>query len=249
MSPYRSLHCYLVLHLFDSDLYFEFLFDEFGFFVNSGKTVYLSIKTCFYLKNIQKMALNHTILSDLFALSKDELIEEYRKVFKSYKTLKEENEMSQQTIYELKRNLNTALNGEAFLNSELESISSVHEKEIEEITKRNQHEIEEIKLRNANLLKNNSNLENEIAELREQINSLTDALAEKPTETSVCLHNKSNGETQEKMPQIESENVELHELVESINEQLDTALKKIIEHEVSVLRFVLFRLDTEEVYQ
>ncbi|XP_017047617.1 protein Spindly [Drosophila ficusphila] len=61
---------------------------------------------------------------DLNALSVDDIVEEYKLLHNRHQQLKEQSEKDAQRIYELKRNLDTALAAEAYLTQELEQLSS-----------------------------------------------------------------------------------------------------------------------------
>ncbi|XP_001356697.2 protein Spindly [Drosophila pseudoobscura] len=61
---------------------------------------------------------------DLHALSVDDIIEEYKILHEGHQKLKTQTENDAQRIYELKRNLDTALAAEAYLTQELEQLGS-----------------------------------------------------------------------------------------------------------------------------
>jgi hypothetical protein len=61
------------------------------------------------------MSANHTILHDPNTLSPEELVLEYEKLCKSYKSLKSTQETDLQAIYELKRVIKISSQTEAYL--------------------------------------------------------------------------------------------------------------------------------------
>ncbi|XP_016982848.1 protein Spindly [Drosophila rhopaloa] len=61
---------------------------------------------------------------DLNALSVDDIVEEYKLLHDRHQQLKDQSEKDAQRIYELKRNLDTAVAAESYLTQELEQLSS-----------------------------------------------------------------------------------------------------------------------------
>lgn len=61
---------------------------------------------------------------DLDTLNVDDIVEEYKLLHDRHQQLKDQSEKDAQRIYELKRNLDTALAAESYLTQELEHLSS-----------------------------------------------------------------------------------------------------------------------------
>lgn len=76
---------------------------------------------------------NTTIVSDVFQLTKDDLISEYERLSDLYRQLKSSEDAHLQQIHEIRRNLQTATNAETYLAAELETITSVHNGELNKL--------------------------------------------------------------------------------------------------------------------
>lgn len=88
---------------------------------------------------------NTPILSDLNQLGKDDIIDEYDKLADAYRQLKLSEDAHLQQIHEIRRSLQTATNAETYLASELDSITSVHNKEMEQLRLKHGTEIDAVR--------------------------------------------------------------------------------------------------------
>ncbi|XP_023296427.2 protein Spindly [Lucilia cuprina] len=82
---------------------------------------------------------------DIINFSRDELLEEYCKLFDRFQDLRESNEADTQKIHELKRSLDTATAAQAYLTQELEQYTNSDSNEIEHDLHKTQAELLDMK--------------------------------------------------------------------------------------------------------
>lgn len=168
----------------------------------------------------------------LLELSKDDIIEEYEKLYGNNKNLQELQESYLQKIYELKKNLQTATNAEQFLSCELETISLVHEKNVSDANAKHQLELNEYKTKYANVQETNLSLETEINSAKTDVEELKHELHDKQEKEVTSQSEPISSLVLERLNKIEEENLELTNTLEDMREQLNAALKQIIQDEV-----------------
>lgn len=177
-----------------------------------------------------------TIKMDLSGYEKDDLLEEYNRLSTSYVQLKKSEDDYRQQIHELKRSYQVALNAEAFLSNELETISSMHKSELDEVTSKLHSEIEDGKSKCFAVLECNIALESEVEDLKRTVDLLRKELADKNIELENSA-NKTPVSSQtdiQRIAWLEQERIELDGNVNKLRQQLNTALKGNIQLEVFV---------------
>ena len=102
---------------------------------------------------------------DIVNLTRDELLNEYCKLFDRFQDLREANESDTQMIYELKRSLDTALASQSYLSQELEQYTNSDQSNLE-----NEHHKTQVEL--AELKKKCSKLEDSLNTLQQDYNAL-----------------------------------------------------------------------------
>lgn len=171
---------------------------------------------------------------DLSCYDKDDLLEEYNRLNTSYVHLKKSEEDYRQQIHELKRSNQIALNAEAYLSNELETISSIHKRELNELTSKLNSELEDVRSKCVSVQEDNIALESEVEDLKRTV----DLLRKELTDKNIELDN-SGGKTPltnqadiQRIAWLEQERLSLDEKAEKFREQLNTALKGNIQLEV-----------------
>lgn len=179
--------------------------------------------------------MDNSIVPDPSALTSEYLVEEYQKLTNLYINMKKTCDEDLQIIHDLKRSLKTAESGEAFLSSELESITSVHDKEIENLNAKHLETIEEIKNNDKNYREISVTLENQAEEMRNEISDLKERLL-KVTATNLDSLNKRHSLTcdVEKEIQHEKEKIDLLNSIDELKENLEVSNNKVINYAVRV---------------
>lgn len=171
---------------------------------------------------------------DLSGYEKDDLLEEYNRLSTSYVQLKKSEDDYRQQIHELKRSYQVAVNAEAFLSNELETISSMHKRELDEITSKLHSELEDGKLRCTAVLEANIALESEVEDLKRSVEKIRKELSDKNIElANNATKTPVTSQTDiQRIAWLEQERVELDGNVNKLRQQLNTALKGNIHLEV-----------------
>ncbi|KAH8240856.1 hypothetical protein KR026_006276 [Drosophila bipectinata] len=146
---------------------------------------------------------------DLSALSVDDIVEEYKLLYDRHQQLKEQSEQDAQRIHELKRNLDTALAAEAYLNQELDQMGS---QPVANTSDSEHQELEELRRKFKNLQAEQDSLQQdydqkaeEAKNLRLKLESTEKALVEKSAARSNDVHEDCLA----RLSTLEAENSEL----------------------------------------
>lgn len=184
--------------------------------------------------------MDNSIILDPSSLTNEYLIEAYQKLSNLYTNLKKTCDEDLQIIHDLKRSLKTAESGEAFLSSELESITSIHDKEIQLLNAKHIESIEGLKNNDTNYREISTTLENQAEEMRTEIIDLKERLLKV---TASNLEDSNKGQSVscdiERELQHEKEKNDLLALIDELKENVDASNNKIINYAVSFVNFFL----------
>lgn len=129
---------------------------------------------------------------DLNSLSVDDIVEEYKLLHNRHQQLKSQSDQDAQRIYELKRNLDTALAAEAYLTQELEQLSTQPQ---DTNSSWNTQELEELRRKYRNLQAEQESLQldydqkaEEARDLKAQLDARERELSERASVGSRDLH-------------------------------------------------------------
>lgn len=146
---------------------------------------------------------------DLDTLSVDDIVEEYKLLLDRHQQLKDQSEKDAQRIYELKRNLDTALAAESYLTQELEHLSN---QPVAIASGGNGQELEELRRKFKTLKEEQDVLQQDYDAKVEETRSLKDKLtaAEKNlAEKSASRSNQLHDDFFARLNALELENCEL----------------------------------------
>lgn len=174
---------------------------------------------------------------DLVNLTRDELIEEYCKLFERFQDLRESNEMDTQKIYELRRSLDTATAAQAYLSHELEQYANADDKETEMILQKTQSELQEVKRKCSKLEASLSNLQQDYNTLQEENSNINKNLEEynKNKQQQPCEDNgKVVDDLLGRVQLLENDNMDLLQKIEDFEERSVRYTLTIAEYEVGI---------------
>lgn len=185
--------------------------------------------------------MDNSIVSDPSSLTREYLVEAYQKLSNLYTNMKKTCDEDLQIIHDLKRSLKTAESGEAFLSSELESITSVHVKEIESLNAKHLETIEEMKNNDKNYREISVTLENQAEEMRNEISDLKERLLKVTANNLEVLEKRQSlsGDFEREM-QHEKEKMDLLTLIDELKETLEDSNNKVINYAVSLTFYFIF---------
>ncbi|XP_020799209.1 early endosome antigen 1 [Drosophila serrata] len=118
---------------------------------------------------------------DLNALTVDDIVEEYKLLHHRHQQLKSQSDQDAQRIYELKRNLDTALAAEAYLTQELEQLSSQPQ---QSNSSGDSLELEDLRRKYRNLQEEQESLQQDYDQKAEEAKDLKKQLEAKERELS-----------------------------------------------------------------
>ncbi|XP_037031351.1 protein Spindly isoform X2 [Bradysia coprophila] len=175
--------------------------------------------------------MNCKSVDDLSVLSRESIIREYSVLYGICNELKDSEQRQLQEIHQLRRELQTALSDKNHLSSELEIINSEHAKDIEAISEKHREDLQESKDR---LLACKDELER-VESVRDELDAMVADLKrgggeEKQIIATVPVDNNQSIYT-EKITELEVENDDLAEAVESLKAELTDALKTNLQSE------------------
>ncbi|XP_061389338.1 protein Spindly [Musca vetustissima] len=175
---------------------------------------------------------------DIINFTRDELLEEFCKLFDRYQDLKESNEADTQKIHELKRSLDTAVAAQAYLSQELEQYTSSEncQDDANELQK-TLSELAELRKRYSKLELSYNTLQQDHNALLEENAMLTKTVEElnkrKESEPAV-VESKSSEEDLQRIQMLETENMDLLEKMEDFQEQTVRYTLTIAEYEKNI---------------
>ncbi|XP_037810802.1 protein Spindly [Lucilia sericata] len=159
---------------------------------------------------------------DIINFSRDELLEEYCKLFDRFQDLRESNEADTQKIHELKRSLDTATAAQAYLTQELEQYTNSDSNEIEHDLHKTQAELLDMK-------KKYGKLEGSFTTLQQDYNALLEENAKIAHDLEESLKRKEHVpkeiDTQitddylMRIQALENENMDLLQKIEDFEER------------------------------
>lgn len=179
---------------------------------------------------------------DIINYSRDELLEEYCKLFDRFQDLRESNEADAQKIYALKRSLDTATAAQSYLSQELEQYTNSDNIEIEKKLQKSQAELIEVKKKYGKLEISFTGLQQDYNLLLEENSKLTQNL-----EDTVKRKEQSSNEVDPKIfddyvlriQVLENENIDMLQRIEEFEERSVCYTLAIAECEVRVMSIVL----------
>ncbi|EDV57639.2 protein Spindly [Drosophila erecta] len=146
---------------------------------------------------------------NLNTLSVDDIVEEYKLLHDRHQHLKDQSEKDAQKIYELKRNLDTALAAESYLTQELEQLSS---QPVASNSEGNSQELEELRRKFKTLKEEQDGLQQDYDAKVEETQALKDKLAAAEKELADKTASRSNDlhdDCSARLNALELENCEL----------------------------------------
>ncbi|XP_073822463.1 spindle apparatus coiled-coil protein 1 spindly [Musca autumnalis] len=159
---------------------------------------------------------------DILNFSRDELLEEFCKLFDRYQDLKESNEADTQKIHELKRSLDTATAAQAYLSQELEQYTSSENNQDDNELQKALSELAELRKRHSKLELSYNTLQQDHNALLEENAALTKTIEEltkrKESEPAV-VECKTSEEDLQRIQMLECENMDLLQKMEDFQEQ------------------------------
>lgn len=111
----------------------------------------------------------NTIVADVETLAQDDLVDIYKKLADSYRSVKEENDKCKQNLHHQTQQSKMLINSQNDLQNELENINSIHKIELEELTKKNAAAIENSKELNQELISDKNQLEQKVVDLNKVV--------------------------------------------------------------------------------
>ncbi|KAM7353157.1 spindle apparatus coiled-coil protein 1 spindly [Cochliomyia hominivorax] len=159
---------------------------------------------------------------DIINFTRDELLEEYCKLFDRFQDLRESNEADTQKIHELKRSLDTATAAQAYLSQELEQYTNSDSNEVENELHKTQAELMETKKKYNKLEISFNTLQQDYNNLLEENAKITENLEEslkrKEQEPKV-LDTQVVDEYLVRIQVLENENMDLLQKIEDFEER------------------------------
>ncbi|XP_017075911.2 protein Spindly [Drosophila eugracilis] len=156
---------------------------------------------------------------DLSALSVDDIVEEYKLLHDRHQQLKDQSEKDAQRIYELKRNLDTALAAESYLTQELEHLSS---QPVVNKSGADSQELEELRRKYKALKEEQDTLQLDYDSNVEESRKLRDKLAATERELADKAASKSNDPHEDFMSRFNALELENCELMQKLADYEDS---------------------------
>lgn len=172
---------------------------------------------------------------DIINYTRDELLEEFCKLFDRYQDLKEANEADTQKIHELKRSLETAQAAEAYLSQELEQYTNSDNNEDDNELQKSLSELADLRKRYTKLEASYSALQQDHNALLEENATLTrnlEELSRRKENEPVVVESKTSEEDLQRIQMLEYENMDLLQKMEDFQEQTVRYTLTIAECEV-----------------
>ncbi|XP_075153588.1 spindle apparatus coiled-coil protein 1 spindly [Haematobia irritans] len=160
---------------------------------------------------------------DIMNFTRDELMDEFCKLFDRYQDLRESNEADTQKIHELKRNLETAIAAQSYLSQELEQYTNVENNKDDNELQKALTELTELKKRYGKLEESYNSLQQDHNALLEENANLAQNLEEvsrRKENISLDVSSKTSEEDMQRIQMLESENTDLLEKMEDFQEQM-----------------------------
>lgn len=159
---------------------------------------------------------------DIINFTRDELLEEYCKLFDRFQDLRESNEADTQKIHELKRSLDTATAAQAYLSQELEQYTNSDSNELENELHKTQADLSDMKKKYSKLEVSFNALQQDYNNLLEENNkisqNLEDSLKRKEQEPKE-VDTKVIDEYLLRIQALENENMDLLQKIEDFEER------------------------------
>ncbi|XP_039497926.1 protein Spindly [Drosophila santomea] len=155
---------------------------------------------------------------DLNTLTVDDIVEEYKLLHDRHQQLKDQSEKDAQRIYELKRNLDTALAAESYLTQELEQLSS---QPVASNSGGNCQELEELRRKFKALKEEQDVLQQDYDAKVEETNTLKDKLAAAEKEVADKSASRSNDLHEDCSARLNALELENSELMQKLAEYED----------------------------
>lgn len=177
-----------------------------------------------------------SIIASPSALAAEDLIDEYEKIAKFYRKLKDKTEKCEQEMFQLKRNLQLSDNRETYLNQELESITESHEKELADANFKYNTETQDLRARLTNMKQANGDLEAEMECLKNEIIAIKSSA--KATDTCQCV-NKTNESVLsishiEYLEKLEADRMNMLHDIDELKEKLLESMQNIARNETEI---------------
>lgn len=183
---------------------------------------------------------------DIINFTRDELLEEFCKLFDRYQDLKESNEADTQKIHELKRSLDTAVAAQAYLSQELEQYTSNESNQDDNELQKALSELAELRKRYSKLEISYNTLQqdhNALLEENAQLTKNIEELNKRKEQEPAVVESKISEEDLQRIQMLETENMDLLEKMEDFQEQTVRYTLTIAECEVEFNKqteFLLF---------
>ncbi|XP_065355908.1 protein Spindly [Calliphora vicina] len=159
---------------------------------------------------------------DIINFSRDELLEEYCKLFDRFQELRESNEVDTQKIHELRRSLETATAAQAYLSQELEQYTNSDSNDLENDLHKTQADLVEMKKKYGKLEVSFTALQQDYNTLLEENTKIAQNLEEslkrreqQPKEVDTQI----SDEYLQRIQMLENENMDLLQKIEDFEER------------------------------
>lgn len=177
-----------------------------------------------------------TIISDVSALSADDLVTEYNKLANHYRNTKEYVEKCEQELFEVKRNMELSSKREKFLNQELESITEVHEKELIDATNKHNVEINHFRSRVAQAEQMIADSDAEIERMKEEMDAVSKDLKTKQaiqhdTTENTCVLSDSQLEY---FGKLEKDQMNILQDLDTLKDKLKETVQQLARKEIEL---------------
>ncbi|XP_017110690.1 protein Spindly [Drosophila elegans] len=156
---------------------------------------------------------------DLNALSVDDIVEEYKLLHDRHQQLKVQSDQDAQRIYELKRNLDTALAAEAYLTQELEQLSS---QPVASKSGADSQELEELRRKYKSLKEEQDILQQDYDSKVEESSKLQDKLAAFEKQLADKSATRSTDTHEDCLARLNALELENSELMQKLSEYEDS---------------------------
>ncbi|XP_059221975.1 protein Spindly [Stomoxys calcitrans] len=160
---------------------------------------------------------------DILNYTRDELVEEFCKLFDRYQDLREASEADTQKIHELKRSLEVSVAAQTYLSQELEQYTNAENNEQENELQKALNELTELKKRYGKLEASYNALQQDHNTLLEENANLTHNLEEISRRRDVeplDVTNKTSEEDLQRIQMLENENMDLLQKMEEFQEEI-----------------------------
>lgn len=182
---------------------------------------------------------------DIVNLTRDELLNEYCKLFDRFQDLREANESDNQKIHELKRSLDTAVAAQSYLSQELEQYTNSDQSNVENELHKTQVELVELKKKCGKLEASFNTLQQDYNALLEENSTISKNL-EEALKYKELVSAKDEPITSEddalRIQTLESENMDLLQKIEGFEERSVRYTLTVAECEVNNSHGHVFRI-------